>query len=1185
MSELAEMPVSGRYLLHQKLGQGGMGTVYRATDRLTGDVVALKQVTVPTKQLDFSSRASFNQSNNFRLALAQEFKVLASLRHPHIISVLDYGFNADRQPFLTMELLEKAPNLIEAGRDQPHNQQVALLIQLLQALAYLHRRNIIHRDLKPDNVLVVDGQVKVLDFGLAVAREHLNETNGQVAGTLAYMAPEVLEGEPVSEASDLYAVGVMAYELFAGKHPFDTENLGQLMLDVLQTVPDTQILGQSDQFNQIVARLLEKQPAKRYGSAPELISVWTEAANQPGLGAETIEIRESFLQAAQFVGREDEFAQLNKALKETLAGRGSAWLIGGESGVGKSRLLDELRTQALVDGAWVFQGQAISEGGAPYHLWQTILHCLCLVGDLSDLEAGILKPLIPDIAAVLNRPIPDAPKVSPKADFERLINLIVSIFQRQTQPIVVILEDIHWIDDNSLTVLEHLSQEIATHSLLMIASYRDDEHPRLPLLLPEMSILKLSRLDETGIAALSESMLGDIGKRPAVLQLLRRETEGNTFFMVEVMHILAETAGHLDQIGHMDLPDTVLAGGVQRVLHRRLNRIPESARPLLKVAAVAGRMLDISLLRLMDTPLHLDAWLTTCAELAVLEIQADRWRFTHDKLREGLLAELSVTEQQHLHHQVAQKIEQRYPNQADHVAALAFHWQQADVAPKAFRYLMQAGENATQVYANGEAIEFYKQAITLIDRSEASPKDVLDLYNRLGRTLELSGKMEEALTTYQAMADLADQQQNRPMTLAALIAQTTLFSTPNSLHDPGQGIELGQVALQLAQELKDGEAETKTLWNLSLAHSWSGQPAEAIRYGEAAVDLARRLGLRELQALALNDLCLVYVNSYFERAKTGLQEVIQLWRELDNLPMLTDSLTLFAAVHILRGEFDQGIAFSDEAFQISHQTNNLWGQSFSRMTVGQAYWEQGHADQAITLINESLHWSELSGFVVPQISTRVDLANIYAGLGAIDQALEFTQIAITYADPPFSMFKTYALCTLAQIYLLQSNLAEAEKALTQAKNDPNGTIFPTWYMPVGITESTFVLQQGDPTQALQIARTWLAMLDQNGMSIYRLPLLYTQAKAHLALGQITEAKQSLTIAKGIALANDSRRMLWKILALLANIEQQQGQPAKVEVLRNQAQTLINYIADHTGSADLRTSFLALPEVQVVLRGI
>src|SRR5262245_21363215 len=154
-----------RYRLLNLLGAGGMGRVYRAIDRLNGQVLALKRVLVPTDELVIATRTA--PQTDFHFALAQEFQLLASLRHPSIIGVLDYGFDSERQPFLTMELIENAQTIRHAAQDQPLSVQVELLRQLLQALAYLHRRNVVHRDLKPSNVLVKSGQVKVLDFGIS----------------------------------------------------------------------------------------------------------------------------------------------------------------------------------------------------------------------------------------------------------------------------------------------------------------------------------------------------------------------------------------------------------------------------------------------------------------------------------------------------------------------------------------------------------------------------------------------------------------------------------------------------------------------------------------------------------------------------------------------------------------------------------------------------------------------------------------------------------------------------------------------------------------------------------------------------------------------------------------------------------------------------------------------------------
>src|SRR5690606_18659232 len=158
---------------------------FKVFDRLTQQTVALKQVRTSTRHLQF---ASVGKAANLKLALAREFRTLSALRHPHIISVFEYGFTDADHPFFTMPFLEDTSQLLDILVDLSLEQQLRYVISLLQALAYLHRHGILHRDLKPANILINDGVLVVLDFGLA--RNITDEPSDEVTGTLAYIAPE-----------------------------------------------------------------------------------------------------------------------------------------------------------------------------------------------------------------------------------------------------------------------------------------------------------------------------------------------------------------------------------------------------------------------------------------------------------------------------------------------------------------------------------------------------------------------------------------------------------------------------------------------------------------------------------------------------------------------------------------------------------------------------------------------------------------------------------------------------------------------------------------------------------------------------------------------------------------------------------------------------------------------------------
>ncbi|HEX8439404.1 serine/threonine-protein kinase PknK [Archangium sp.] len=732
-----------RYQLVALLGQGGFGKVYLARDRLNG-WVALKQLT--SGRYGVSPYAHrHKEPYGSAMSLAREFEILASLRHPNIISVLDYGFDGRQRPYLVLELLKNAQTITEAGRGQPLHARVGLLVQMLQALLYLHRRGIIHRDLKPANVLVVDGQVKLLDFGLALTE--FQQLESMRSGTPGYLAPEVLRGKPPSVRSDLYGVGVIAYELFLGMHPYarrsprpgnpgsyrdryepPTQSHGgesDLSLLLYQLVAmeyddeDSRGIEVPDSLEpgltQVLRKLLAPNPQERFQSADAAITALCEATGQT-LPIETAATRESFLQAARFVGRQWELTLLGKALTQAeREEQGGAWLLAGESGVGKSRLLAELRNLALVRGATVLHGQAIHGGSGPYHPWREILRGLTLLTRLDEREASIFKPLVPDIGPLLQRDIPDPEPLAAEAAHLRLLTTVEDVFNRLPRLTVLLLEDLQWADSATLSLLARLAVLAPKTRLLVVGSYRDDDCPRPPAELGSLPVLKLPRLSTGEISVLSESMMGAAGREPRVVSLLEHETEGNPFFLVEVLRALAEESGQLDHIGRAALPARMFVGGMRTLIERRLGKVLPAARELLRLAAILGRELHEELLHAAAPTLDLEGWLSGCADAAVLEVAGNRWRFAHDKLREGLLEPLAPADAARLHRQAAQLIEAVHPEDTAWVAALAHHWGAAGEPAKEALYSERAGEQALQVGACHEAIRFLQRALTLVE--------------------------------------------------------------------------------------------------------------------------------------------------------------------------------------------------------------------------------------------------------------------------------------------------------------------------------------------------------------------------------------------------------------------------------------------------------------------------------------
>ncbi len=1071
MAEVGSQVIGHRYQVLDRLGTGGMGTVFRAYDRLKQQTVALKRVAAPHAE----DTKTDDSTTSVRMMLANEFQTLASLRHPHIISVLDYGFDIHRQPYYTMTLIDPPTSITQAAEGQPRAAKVKLLVQMLQALAYLHRRGIIHRDLKPDNALVTsEGDVKVLDFGLAMLRER-RRAEDTISGTLAYMAPEVLQGTPITEATDLYAVGVIAYEMFAGHHPFDISNPSHLIQQILYTPVNLDRLDINEDARQIIGRLLDKAAAVRYQDTYELIKDLTTALDEP-MPQETVSIRESFLQAAHFVGRDTELTRLTEALEQAIAGQGSAWLIGGETGVGKSRLLDELRTRALVRGTVVLQGQGVAEGGLPYQLWREPLRRLVLSTDLNAPDAAVLKQIVPDIGELLGRPIPDAPELEGQAWQERLLTTIATMFHLQQEPVVVLLEDLHWAVE-SLDILRSCTSQVHEVPLLIVGTYRADEKPRLAEDVPGAQLIKLSRLEDDSIAQLSVSMLGETGRQPEILDLLKKETEGNAFFLVEVVRALAEEAGRLSEIARMTLPHRVIAGGVQQVIQRRLQGVSDQARQLLNVAAVAGRQLDLALLRALAKDVDLDEWLAICSNAAVLDLKDEIWRFAHDKLREGVLSTLPADERRPIHGQIAATMQKIYTKSQDEYAAMiSDHYEQAGELEHAAEWYMRAGIHAQQTYVPESAITFYRKALDFweqgSDPAEVKAARKIEIYHGIGKMLWWLARYSEAVEAYNAMRDAAE-------AIGDPVAQARAWIALANVRDlqgkSQQVIECAAKAEELARAAGARLELAKALLYRSLASAQTGDVATGLMLGEQALAICNEIGHRAEAAHMNNLLAVLYlISGRYDEAVPHLEQALRVFQELGDRGPAASQLSNLGWISFLRGDYHTAVERYQEALTMFREIRHRGNEMSLLTNLGGAHVGLGEfatAESELRRVIEMAATSPLSELS----ETYRYLAEACLGQRHIEDALDAARQALTLGQEAKSAeYIAGAWRVLGQI------AAQTAKSVTVASDSSSSTPYDA---AACFAESARIAQEaGVDAERARTLREWARYELQHGDS-------------------------------------------------------------------------------------------------------
>jgi ABC-type oligopeptide transport system substrate-binding subunit len=555
-------------------------------------------------------------------------------------------------------------------------------------------------------------------------------------GTVFYLAPELALGGAYDGRADLYALGVMLYELTTGRLPFAAEGPVAIISQHLHAPvvpPRARNPDIPPGLEALILHLMSKEPDDRPASAAEVL----RALTQPGfLDREAAAARElsvlERIERGRMVGRERQMREATASWAHAVAGRGRMLLVSGEPGIGKTRLLRELMTHAEIGGGRALLGSCYAEGGVPYAPFAQILrraHRDGARGHL-DLPESVAADLV-TLAPILRQHYPEAkpnPQLDdPRAEQQRLFESLVLLFSLLSEraPLLLALEDAHWADSGTLFLLRHLARRTRHQRVMLVATYRevelDQARPFHEVLLDLererlAARLKLPRLD-WGETKEMLAVLFDEAITPEFLEGIYRETEGNPFFIEEVCKALVESGKLTFADGRWDRPDIPELGIPQSVrvaIQSRVGALPAGCQELLRLAAVLGREFDFDTL-LKAGDLDEEALLEALEEAERAQLIEDAggeggaaYAFVHGLFATTLVEGLRVLERRRLHRQAAAAIEAVRPEDYE---ALARHHSEAGNAERALEYLLLAADRARVLYAHSEAIEGYTRAL------------------------------------------------------------------------------------------------------------------------------------------------------------------------------------------------------------------------------------------------------------------------------------------------------------------------------------------------------------------------------------------------------------------------------------------------------------------------------------------
>ncbi|HEX6551888.1 MAG TPA: AAA family ATPase [Ktedonobacteraceae bacterium] len=1185
--------------------------------------------------------------------------------HSHLHSERDLLGLDPQAPFeLDLEVVQQAWKEARAlATLAPEPQRAALVSQVQQALALVRGPFLDGFWLRHEAPFDewVQQQQQQWQVRLHLLFERLSswqETGGEQEQALATLS-RWLALDPLSEeaARRLMHLHLAQGDATAAGRVYTT--LRTRLAQELQVKPSAETVALAEQMRASQARPGRRPPGRRAGES-----------QPPG---ELV---------APLVGRAAAFRQLVGSFQQARGGQPQAVLLVGEAGIGKTRLATEFVAWARAQGAEVLGGQAFEMGGRlPY---QPLVEALRERLEAENAPEDLLSdPWLAELARLLpelrvrypDLPIPTQDELTARGRlFEAVARLLDALGRRA--PLVLLLEDLQWVDGASLDLLRYLGHYWSLHGgrmLWLCTVCREGLEPNAPLSaqltdlgrdLP-LSRVSLQPLSQAETIHLVQALVGQ-GAPGTVREGERREhdpaqpsrpvtepsperemplvtlgkvlfaqTGGQPLYLLETLKLLRERQWLVPRQGsdgtwrlELDVQmaaavtqersrHDLLPPSVRTMIQARLAKLQPPTRQLVMASAVLGTQVSAQLLWQV-AELGVQAGIEALEEAVGSEILHEEqagvgrpgsYRFAHELMRDVVYSELGAARRQLLHQRALARLE----TAGARASELAYHARLSGEAQAAYRYSVQAGDEAVAVFAVEEAIRHYEQARAVLKeqprlQSVLSAPEVERLYVHLGQAYGFQNAWEKAQQAYEELLVYAQHQRQFP--LVSLTLNRLAVLALQQSHDKLQVQALLEEALQMAQTSHDQKALAETEWNLAQIHAvgW-GDPKRALPHDEHALALARANNDKELEARSLTLLGWIHLRvGDFQEAMRSLEATLGLYATVGTEPTasgvlslahfslgapLTQPLTnraseaacwgLLAFVQVHCGQVQHSLRSGRRALALAQESKSVWVQVISTYYLTHGLLEAGAYEDALGLMQHAVALAQTLPLTVIFQGFLTGLGRTYHALQQWEEARRTLAEAEAMAETVD--LKSLNVPVLSQLCMHYAVAGQWEAAYSYASK---AVALRKSFCPlcVGVDffshyETEALVRGGEERQARAAVQRLGEGLGPNRR--YRIPYLRSLAVLAAWDGHSEQAIGHLREAAGLAADLGLAAEQWQIQAALASLYEAGGELAQAHTAWAEAARIIQGLAQDIRNETLRARFLAGPQIQPVLQ--